>query len=243
MAVSPAPDGKAVGDPSDSTDTTPTGSGTQRAPGARGPLWLLVAVFAVVLGCLVASLVALGRAGWSVDDLVDDQRNPQTQRDQVMAVARSFVTQFSSYGPEDLDDDNRMPDYVDRVEKFLTAKFATTFQASVAFAEQTVAQQRATRLGEVYAVAVSRLDEDSARVLVAGRDSISVPNPKKPEELLPYSDQPFRYEVELVLTRGEWLVDNFGVVGTLDGEVPEDPSTEAPGSGRPSQSPSGGERK
>ena len=234
MAVPPAPDGKAVGDPSDSTATTPTEPDSKAAPG-RGPAWLLVAVLAVVLGCLLASLVALGRAGWSVDDLVDDQQNPQTQRDQVMAVARSFVTQFSSYGPEDLDDQNKMPEYVDRVEKFLTAKFATTFESSVTFAEQTVAQQRATRLGEVYAVAVSRLDEDSARVLVAGRDSISVPDPKNPDELLPYSDQPFRYEVDLVLTEGEWLVDNFGVVGTLDGQVPEDRPTEAPSSEQPTQ--------
>ena len=140
-----------------------------------------------------------------------------------MAVARSFVAEFSSYGPDDLDENNAMPGYVDRVEEFLTAKFATTFESSVTFAEQTVAQQQATRLGEVYAVAVSRLDEDSARVLVAGRDSISVPNPKKPDELLPYSDQPFRYEVELVFTKGKWLVDNFGVVGTLDGAAPRRP--------------------
>lgn len=234
MAVPPAPDGKAVGDPSDSTDTT-TDPVTDDAPGPRGPLWLLVAVFAVVLGCLLASLVALGRAGWSVDDLVDEQANPQSQRDQVMAVARSFVTQFSSYGPEDLDDQNKMPEYVDRVEKFLTAKFATTFESSVGFAEQTVAQQQATRLGEVYAVAVSRLDEDSARVLVAGRDSISIPDSKNPDQLLPYSDQPFRYEVDLVLTDGEWLVDNFGVVGTLDGQLPEDTPTEAPPSEQPTQ--------
>ena len=239
MAVPPAPDGSAVGEPSDSTDTTPSDPVTHDAAGPRRPLWLLVAVFAVVLGCLLASLVALGRAGWSVDDLVDEQRNPQSQRDQVMAVARSFVTQFSSYGPDDLDDQKKMPAYVERVEAFLTAKFTTTFESSVTFAEQTVAQQQVTRLGEVYAVGVSRLDEDSARVLVAGRDSISIPNPDKPEELVPYSDQPFRYEVDLVLTEGEWLVDNFGPVGTLDGQLPEDLPTEAPTSEQPS--PGGGD--
>ncbi len=233
MAVPPAPDGKAVGDPSDSTATTPTEPASKAAPGARGPVRLLAAAFAVALICVLASGVSLA-TGWTVNG-DDEERNPQTQRDQVMAVAKSFVTQFSSYGPEDLDENNKMPGYVERVEKFLTAKFATTFETSVTFAEQTVAQQQATRLGEVYAVAVSRLDEDSARVLVAGRDSISVPNPKKPEELLPYSEQPFRYEVELVLTKGEWLVDNFGVVGTLDGELPEDVPTEAPSSEKPSQ--------
>ena len=34
---------------------------------------------------------------------------------------------------------------------------------------------------------------------------------------MPYGEQPFRYEVDLIRTEGEWLVDNFGEVGTLDG--------------------------
>lgn len=229
MAVPPAPDGEAVGDASDSTETTP-----DESPDPRRSRWILLGAFAVVLGCLLASLVALGRAGWSVDDLVDEQTNPQSTRDQVMAVARSFVTQFSSYGPDDLDDQNKMPGYVERVEKLLTPKFATTFEQSVQFAEQTVIQQKITRVGQVYATAVERMSDDSARVLVAGRDSISVPNPKKPKEQLPYGEQTFRYEVDLVLTGGEWRVDNFGPVGTLDGEAPQDAPTQ------PEQSPTGG---
>ena len=222
MAVSPAPDGEAVGEQSDSTDTTTTEPAPEGHPGQRGPLWILMALFVVVLVCLVASLVALGRAGWSVDDLVNEQPNPQTERDQVMAVARSFVTEFSAYGPEDLDDQNKMPAYVERVEKYLSPKFATTFEQNVQFAEQTVAQQQVTRVGQVYAEGVSTLEDDSARVLVAGTDSISVPNPNKPDELVPYSEQTFRYEVDLVRTQGEWLVDNFGPVGTLDAPAPED---------------------
>ena len=231
MAVPPAPDGDAVGDPSDSTDTTPTDPAAEQGPGSRGPLWVLAAVFAVVIGCLVASLFALGRAGWSVDDLVDEQRNPQTQRDQVMAVAKKFATQVATYGPEDLDEQNKMPAYVERIEELLTPKFASGFEQSVTFAEQSVAQQKITRSAQIYAVGVSSLEEDSAQVLVAGTDTVSVPNPKKPEELLPYSQQTFRFEVVLVLTKGEWLVDNYGAVGTLDepsGEQLEQLPTEAP---------------
>ena len=235
MAVPPAPDGEAVGDPSDSAATT-TSDNTSGALTARTRRRILVSAIGVIAVCLVFSALFVLVRGESVKVVYDDDPgNPQSERDQVMAVARSFVTQFSSYGPDDLAEDNTMPEYVERVEKFLTAKFATTFESSVTFAEQTVAQQRATRLAEVYAVAVSRLDEDSARVLVAGRDSISVPHPRKPEQLLPYSEQPFRYEVDLVLSEGEWLVDNFGVVGSLDGELPEDVPTEAPGSDEPSR--------
>jgi Mce-associated membrane protein len=235
VAVPPAPDGEAVGDASDSTETTP--GVTPDPPRSR---WVLLAAFAVVLGCLVASLVALGRAGWSVDDLVEEKANPQSERDQVMAVARSFVTQFSSYGPDDLDEQNRMPGYVERVEKLLTAKFATSFEQSVQFAEQTVVQQKITRVGQVYAVAVEQMTDDSARVLVAGRDSISVPNPEKPSEQLPYGDQTFRYEVDLVHTGGEWLVDDFGPVGTLDGEVPEGTPTQPSASPTEDTTPRGG---
>jgi Mce-associated membrane protein len=243
VAVPPAPDGKAVGDPSDSTDTTPSDTPSD-ATGltARTRRTILVSAVGVIAVCLVFSvLFAVVRDGSPKVIYDDPADNPQSQRDQVMAVARSFVTQFSSYGPDDLDEQQKMPEYVERVEKFLTPKFVTTFESSVTFAEQTVAQQQATRLGEVYAVAVSRLDEDSARVLVAGRDSISVPNPKKPDELVPYSDQPFRYEIDLVLTEGEWLVDNFGVVGTLDGDLPEDAPTEAPTSEQ--SSPGGGDQE
>jgi Mce-associated membrane protein len=231
VAVPPAPDGEAVGDPSDSTDTTPTDPAAEKVTGSRGPRWALVAVFAVVLGCLAASLFALGRAGWSVDDLVDEQRNPQTQRDQVMAVAKKFATQVATYGPEDLDEQNKMPAYVERVEELLTSKFATGFEQSVTFAEQSVAQQQISRSAQVYAVGVSSLEEDSAQVLVAGTDTVSTPNPKKPDELLPYSQQTFRFEVVLVLTQGKWLVDNYGPVGTLDdptGERLEQLPTEAP---------------
>jgi hypothetical protein len=201
---------------------------------------LLIALFAVVLGCLVASVVALGRAGWSVDDLVNEQRNPQVQRDQVMAAARTFATQVATYGPDDLDEQNTMPEYAARVEKLLTPKFATGFEESLTFAEQTVAQQQITRTAEVYAVGVTSMEEDSARVLVAGTNTFAQPNPQKPDEMLPFDEVTFRFEVALVHTQGKWLVDNYGQVGTLDDPTAGDPEqlpTEAPS--QPSSSPTG----
>ena len=110
MAVPPAPDGEAVGEQSDSTDTDDPPNRPPRATGSTRPAVDPGGCCSPSCsGACSASLVALGRAGWSVDDLVDEQPNPQTERDQVMAVARSFVTEFSAYGPEDLDDQNKMP--------------------------------------------------------------------------------------------------------------------------------------
>jgi Mce-associated membrane protein len=241
VAVPPAPDGEAVGEPSDSTDTTSTDAAAEQTPGPRGPVWMLIGTFAVVLGCLLASVVALGRAGWSVDDLVDEQRNPQAQREQVMAVAGSFATQVATYGPDDLDEQNKMPEYAARIEKLLTPKFATSFEQIVPFAEQSVAEQGITRTADIYAVGVSELDDDSARVLVAGTNTFAAPNPKKPDEILPYDEQTFRFEVLLVRTQGKWLVDLYGAVGTLDestGEQLEQLPTEAPSPG-PTSPPSG----
>jgi Mce-associated membrane protein len=187
----------------------------------------------VVLGCLVACLVALGRAGWSVDDLVDEQTNPQTQRDEVMAAAQSFATVVFKYGPDDLDEQGQMPGYVERVEKLMTSKFATEFEEGVAFAEQSVAQGKISREAEVYATGVSRLDEDSARVMVAVVETYSVADPEKGDRQVPYDEQAVRYEVELVLTGGEWLVDAFGPLGALDADPDALPSP-APTSAPPS---------
>ena len=78
---------------------------------------------------------------------------------------------------------------------------------------------------------------------MAGTDTISVPNPKKPDELVPYGEQPFRYEVELMLTDGEWLVDNFGEVGTLDGVAARGRPDRAPAPTDGGASPSGGDRE
>ena len=223
MAVPPAPDGDAVGDPSDSNDTSSSDSTTGgRSFSPRVLRAVLVAAIGVIVVSVALAAVFVFVRGDSVKIVYDDPADTADQRDEVLAAAQSFVTVFSDYGPDDLDEADRMPGYVERVEKLLTAKFATTFEQNVTFAEQTVAQQQVTRTAQVFAVGVSRLEDDSARVLVAGTDRVAIPDPDEPEQLLPYSEQTFRYEVDLVLTQGEWLVDDFGPVGTLDQPDPED---------------------
>ena len=217
MAVPPAPDGEAVGDPSDSTDTTPTEPVPEGHQGQRGPLWILVAaVRRRARAASLASLVALGRAGWSVDDLVDEQPNPQTRArpgDGRRPQLRHRVLELRTRRPRRPEQDAGLRRAGREV---LTAKFATTFEKNVTFAEQTVAQQQVTRVGRGLRRRREPLEDDSARVLVAGTDSISVPEPQRsPTSWLPYPSSTFRYEVDLVRTsRGSGWSTTSAPVGT-----------------------------
>jgi hypothetical protein len=199
-----------------------------------------VALFAVVLGCLLASVVALGRAGWSVDELTDEPTNPQQQREQLMTVASSFVTRLDTYGPADLDDADKLTRYVDRVEELMTAKAFSLFERGVPIIEVSVAQSRYSSKSEVYDTGVAEMDDDSARVLVAGTVVLSGADEKRKRVVL--DSRTFRFEVALIRSGGEWLVDDYGTVGTLDQPV-ELPPTDAPApSGAPSPTGEGGQQ-
>lgn len=227
MAVPPAPDGQAVGATSDSDDRDPDTGGRP----TRARQWALVALVAVAL---VSLLVTAYFAFVRLDDpaaAFDEEAAPQTRRDQVMAVAKTFATQVATYGPDDLDEQDKMPEYSAGILELLTPRFATSFERDgLPLAEQSVAQQQITRSAQVYATGVSELTDDTARVLVAGTQQFAIPNPKKPEQLVPIQQGTFRFEVALVRTDGEWLVDDYGPAGTLDGPSPEEleQPTEAP---------------
>ena len=99
------------------------------------------------------------------------------------------------------------------------------------------------RRAEVFSAGVSSLDGDSARVLVSGSFVNSYPDTRQedPEARVESEPAPFRVEVSLVRTDGEWLVDDFvpvtGVPAEQSGGTPQAPSqapTQAP------QNPGGG---
>src|SRR5690606_10742843 len=123
----------------------------------------------------------------------------------------------------------------------ITPKFAADFDEQVTTAEQLVAQAGVTRSTDVFATAVSSMDDDSARVLVAGafNDSYEQGSTKQgstkqggkqgkdePGEprLVTQEPYPFRFSVDLVKIDGEWLVDDFtgvGASGTQPGQPEE----------------------
>jgi len=198
-------------------------------PGAprRGPRWRVL--LAAVLGCVVAVCVALlvwlsagGRASAGGLELTDE-------REQVMSLTDQFVKRLGTYSPDMLDDSGQMPAYREQVREVITPKFAADFDKEVATAEQLVAQGRITRSADVFATAVSAIDDDSARVLVAGAftDSYAQGSGGK-ARTVEQEPLPFRFTVDLVTIDGEWLVDDFTPVSSED--VPADGGS-GPGEG------------
>ncbi|MDP3894018.1 hypothetical protein [Nocardioides sp.] len=192
---------------------------------ARARLVALIAMVLVIVVCVVSlgwlastrSVEALGRSG--------SQAQLQTERDAAMAQAEQFLLRLGTYGPDLLDDQQQMPEYRSRVVEVITPKFATSFEAEAAVAEQLVAQAELSRVARVFGSGVSAIDEDTATVLVAGSftDSYGDGEPQAPSA--------FRMEVDLVQIDGTWLVDDFSPL-TRPGQAPPDPgapsSTEQP---------------
>lgn len=209
------------------TGSDGTGSTTREpAPPPRWRRLLAVALTIVVVACLAVLvwLTAGGRAtsGGGLD-------HPQ-EREQVMSLTDQFVKRLGTYSPDMLDDSGQMPDYRDQVREVITPKFAADFDKEVATAEQLVAQGGITRTADVFATAVSSVDDDSARVLVAGAftDSYSQGEGKK-QQTVDQEPLPFRFTVDLVMIEGEWLVDDFtpvsapaepGAAGSSEGSTP-----------------------
>lgn len=194
---------------SGSVETRPaeTGGATpDPAPPPRRRRLLAVALTLVVVACvaLLVWLSAGGRAsaGGGLDHL--------EEREEVMSLTDQFVKRLGTYSPDMLDGSGQMPDYREQVREVITPKFAADFDKEVATAEQLVAQGGITRTADVFATAVSSVDDDSARVLVAGAFTDSYRQGEGTKaRTVDQEPLPFRFTVDLVMIEGEWLVDDF----------------------------------
>ena len=166
------------------------------------------ATFRVALaGVLVLVLVAsLGCLVWLVAGRRGDAGDLQREREAAMAQAGQFLLRMGTYGPDLLADGGAMPEYRSRVKDVITPKFATSFDKQAGTAEQLVAQAGVAREATVHATGISAIDDDSATALVAGTFTDTYAKGGRQEPA------PFRIEVTLVKTHGEWLVDNFSPV-------------------------------
>ncbi|CAM3529908.1 hypothetical protein [Nocardioides zeicaulis] len=195
-------------------DETATGADATPARRGRGRTWLALAL-AVVAAAATAVLVweHTGRAGTA-----DGGLDHPDEREQVMSLTSQFVKRLGTYSPDMVDGSGQMPAYREQVRAVITPKFAADFDKEVTTAEQLVAQGGITRSADVFATAVSSVDDDSARVLVAGAftDSYTQGTGAK-ARTVDQEPLPFRFTVDLVLTGGKWLVDDFTPVGSSDG--------------------------
>jgi Mce-associated membrane protein len=189
--------------------------------GARLTPRVRVAV-AASLALVVAACVAL-LIWMSVADRAsaDGGLDLPDEREQVMSLTDQFVKRLGTYSPDMIDDSGQMPEYREQVREVITPKFAADFDKEVATAEQLVAQGGITRTADVFATAVSSIDDDSARVLVAGAftDSYEQGSGAK-SQTVDQEPLPFRFTVDLVVIDGKWLVDDFSPVTGAD-----DPAT------------------
>lgn len=196
--------------------------------------WRVLALAGLVLATVVALVVLVvvylqrtddtqgsfadrAQAVLSGDDPVGDERVAVTGQ------ARQFMLRLNTYGPDLLDEEGRMPEYRTLVEEVITPKFQASFEQGVVAAEQTVSGAGLARTTEVFAAGASALDADSARVLVAGSFVNSYPTPGGRGGQARVEDEPapFRVEVSLVRTGGEWLVDDFVPVTGEETEEPQ----------------------
>ncbi len=235
MAVPSAPDGALASTSTDSaTPSSPRSSKSRSA--------LLVALVAVILGCLVSLGILLVK---DEGDASDPAGQPQAQREELMTQTQQFVIRVNTFGPSWLDEANKMPRYVDGVSELLTAKFAASFKESVVIPEAQVAQSGYGRTAQVFAVGVASMDEDSATVLVGFVRTDTYPRPRDPNKRLKLPGNPERWAVQLVRTQGEWLIDNYAVISEIpEGDEPSDAPSSQPSS-QPSnqQSPNGGDQQ
>ena len=164
----------------------------------------------VVVACAAVLTWLLTTGGPSSDSL-----SYADSREDVMSLGDQFVKRLGSYSPDMLDESGQMPAYREQVHDVITPKFAADFDKEVATAEQLVAQGGITRSADVFATAVSSIDDDSARVLVAGAFTDSYTQGKGDQaETVNQEPLPFRFTVDLVMIEGEWLVDDFAPIST-----------------------------
>ncbi len=180
-------------------------------------------MLALVVAACVALLIWMSVAGRAS---ADGGLELPDEREQVMSLTDQFVKRLGTYSPDMLDDSGQMPAYREQVREVITPKFAADFDKQVVTAEQLVAQAGITRSTEVFATAVSSIDDDSARVLVAGAFTDSyTQGTGEEQETTEQEPLPFRFTVDLVTVDGEWLVDDFTPVGGAPASEPGDGST------------------
>lgn len=180
----------------------------------------IAAALALVVAACVALLIWMSVSGPAS---ADGGLDLPDEREQAMSLTDQFVKRLGTYSPDMVDDSGQMPDYREQVREVITPKFAADFEKQVGTAEQLVAQGGITRTADVFATAVSSIDDDSARVLVAGAFTDSYEQGEGDEAAtVDQEPLPFRFLVDLVVIEGEWLVDDFSpVTGADDQGAPE----------------------
>jgi Mce-associated membrane protein len=197
---------------------------TASAPAPEEPVAGRNGRFRIVL-LVVLVLALLASAGvlvWLLAERRGEADGAQSERDAVLQQTEQFVLRLNTYGPDGLDAQGHLSDYQKQVAAVITPKFATDFEKDgLPIAEKVVAQAGYSRTVKVYGVGVESMDADSAKAIVAAGFTGSYPDPQHPKDAskrVASDPDVLRWEVDLVRSDGEWLVDDYAPVKTEDGQ-------------------------
>lgn len=159
--------------------------------------------FATALAALCALALAGGIAlVWWLDQETDQRAQTEEDRAAAIDAARTFTETWNTFRPKEVES------YLEEVRPLLTAKFRTQFDDAAEDVVTGITQQRLFSKGEVLVngdgiplVGIASMDKDSAEVLVVS-DAKRVANRQR---VLRH----WRWQVSLVKSDGEWLVDDF----------------------------------
>jgi Mce-associated membrane protein len=128
----------------------------------------------------------------------DDVEQRAADRAAVLSAAQRFVVQWNTFDPAALDD------YKTRVGKLMSTKFRSEFETQFVDVSKVVVASKMSSSGTVLKSGVATLDPDSAQVLVVADAAVSTTSDKRQRH--------FRWEIDLVKVRGDWLVDSWDAV-------------------------------
>jgi len=161
--------------------------------GGRGTIWSIGALSVVLAGLLVGIVVLLG-SGESADEGLTAAQH------EVAGAARAEALAFLTV------DHRTMDVVVERVLDGATGEFKDQYESQSRRLTREATRTRATSAGEVVALGVSQLGDESATVLVAANSTVT--NTRTEEPQVRY----YRLELGLVRKDGRWLTRSLRFV-------------------------------
>lgn len=152
----------------------------------------------VMVGLAVLALLAVAAEAIWLRPRHDDFERHKADRSAVIAATQRFVNVANTYTPDTFEA------MTQQVREMLSTKLRTSFDKENQDLGSVIQQAQLASTGKVLKTGVASLDDDSAVVLVvADADTTS-----KAQD----STRHFRWQVDLVKVKDEWLIDDFDAV-------------------------------
>lgn len=156
-------------------------------------IWTIGALSVALAGLLVGIVVLLG-SGESADERLTAAQH------EVAGAARAEALAFLTV------DHRTMDVVVERVLDGATGEFRKQYESQSRRLTREATRTRATSAGEVVALGVSQLGDDSATVLVAANSTVTNTRTEQPQVRY------YRLELGLVRQDGRWLTSSLRFV-------------------------------